>query len=185
MVSLRFAEQDFRKGLIRELGAAKLHLTEIRESAAKFDARRCTNRFDELSQRWCRETASESIEKDTYFQLAGTERALNAVLTDEYEEMLEIAVKQQWKTDAMRVQAEEARMQGESMASAMVAMEKKLQQVTAKEKRTGRLLRDLQSVFMGYVRKRDRQAAIKKVATFSCKRRSQAKTIASRTRAPS
>ena len=93
MVSLRYIEQDLRKELIQDLERTRTeyYLASIRK------------RMQFKGPAWMSVNLRRSLLRSmlslkNFFNELALERAMNIVLKKEYKDMLNISLKQQWKT---------------------------------------------------------------------------------------
>ena len=64
--------------------------------------------YEELKEKYARDLSNQEMELQVFYDVANIESAENRLMRKEYDEMLNVSIKQQWKTDKMRVAAEAA-----------------------------------------------------------------------------
>ena len=169
MIEVRGIECELRKELIRDLEKtrAQMYLAHVRESGQRFKVRQYKAMYEELKEMYARDLSNQEMELQVFYDIANIESAENRLMKIEYDQMLQVSIKQQWKTDKMRVGMENSRMRMEMMAAKNSAMQKQINNSISEEKRTGGLLRDLQGVFGEYVQRKQWQTAVaKSVSNF-------------------
>ena len=169
MVEVRGIESELRKELIRDLEKTRsqMFLSHVREAGERFKVRNYRGMYEELKEKYAIDLSNQEMELQVFYDIANIESAENTLMKIEYDNMLQVSIKQQWKTDKMRQGMENSRMRMEMMAAKNSTMRKEINNSISEEKRTGGLLRDLQGVFGEYVQRKQWQTAVaKSVSNF-------------------
>ena len=169
MVEVRGIESELRKELIRDLEKTRsqMFLSHVREAGERFKVRNYRGMYEELKEKYTIDLSNQEMELQVFYDIANIESAENTLMKIEYDNMLQVSIKQQWKTDKMRQGMENSRMRMEMMAAKNSTMRKEINNSISEEKRTGGLLRDLQGVFGEYVQRKQWQTAVaKSVSNF-------------------
>ena len=169
MVEVRGIESELRKELIRDLEKTRsqMFLSHVREAGERFKVRNYRGMYEELKEKYAIDLSNQEMELQVFYDIANIESAENTLMKIEYGNMLQVSIKQQWKTDKMRQGMENSRMRMEMMAAKNSTMRKEINNSISEEKRTGGLLRDLQGVFGEYVQRKQWQTAVaKSVSNF-------------------
>ena len=169
MVEVRGIESELRKELIRDLEKTRsqMFLSHVREAGERFKVRNYRGMYEELKEKYAIDLSNQEMELQVFYDIANIESAENTLMKIEYDNMLQVSIKQQWKADKMRQGIENSRMRMEMMAAKNSTMRKEINNSISEEKRTGGLLRDLQGVFGEYVQRKQWQTAVaKSVSNF-------------------
>lgn len=162
LVEVRQVEKELRKDLILDLERtrAQMFLSHMRERGQRFQHRNFKGMYAELKEKYAQDLANQEMELQVFSDVANIESAENRLMRIEYDKMLGVSIKQQWKTDKMRVGMENARMRMEMMCSQVSSMRQEINLARSTERKTGGLLKDLQAVFGEYVQRKQWQTAV-------------------------